>query len=248
MSEEKQYAGYGVTANTEKASDSEIKSLEPGIHEDVEFKGAFFEKLKDDSEAPSLFFVVEKDGAQIRDVLFAVDIERVKENYEKYPPEPAKRANPALELKKGDIPTLAQKIGMKFQMFNTRLNEYMDNLITDDEAKLTGILDSYEAIAKAVIEKLNPCIGVKCRVKVVLNDKNYSAFPAFGSFLERMEVPKEQSNLKMKDSDKTVATSNDAPPPNIAGAASAATPPPPNTGGQTATAAPPPPPPPPPSA
>lgn len=198
--------GYGTTKSTPKASDNEISAIPPGIHEDVVFKGAFFEKLKDDSESEVLHFVFEKNNQQIRDVLFPIDIDRIRDNYEKYPPEAVKRSNPELGLNKGDVPTVEQKIGMAFQLFNTRLNEYMDNLISDDEQKLTGILDSYEAIGNAVIARLEPYKGKMCRIKVVLNNKDYSAFPAYGSFLESMEVTTALSGLKIKPSDKMQAS------------------------------------------
>ena len=227
--------GYGVTENTKSPDEGGFSSLEPGIHEDVTFTEVKLEKLTDTSENEVLMLIFTKDGASVRDVIFPVDPQRIADNYDKYPVNPSKVKDDSVGLAKGDVPTVEQKIGQAFGRFNTRLSAYLSAFIKDDKAALTGNFDSYEGICNAVIEKLTPFISSKVRVKVVLNQDDYSAFPAFGSFIE-FEIPKNLSKLTINRSDK-MERGSAAPGGSVA--------PPPGMSAPSGNSAPPPPPPPP---
>lgn len=241
MSEEKkpiQGYGYGVTETTKSVDEGGFNALEPGIHDGVTFKEVKLEKLTDTSESEVLMLIFEKDGASVRDIVFAVDPQRIIDNYDKYPGKPSKVKDDSVGLAKGEIPSVEQKIGQAFGRFNTRLGAYLNAFIKDSTAALTGNFDSYEGICNAVIEKLTPFIGSTVRLKVVLNQDDYSSFPAFGSFIE-FEIPQNLSKLSITRGDKMERGSSVPGSGNVAS-------PPPGMSAPAGNTAPPPPPPPPP--
>ena len=101
-----------------------------------------------------------------------------------------------------------------------------------------------QPICNAVIEKLTPFIGSEVRIKVVLNQDDFSSIPAFGSFIE-FEIPENLSKLVIGRGDKTErgsaapggAPGNVAPPPGMtapSGGNSVPPPPPPPPGAKKA--------------
>lgn len=194
--------GYGITSSTPTNASESSLPIPPGIHEDVVFKGAFFGEVSDNLDRKALYFEFEKDGKMLRDVMFAVDPNKSQEIYDSNPQKPAKRANPLINLAKGDIPTFEQYLGIQYIEFNKKLNEYATALIENEKDRETGIVNSYEELSSAVIKILTPKIGTKCRLKVVLNRSDYSSIPRYGSFLEPMTVSSVNSNLMITKSDK----------------------------------------------
>jgi hypothetical protein len=240
MSEDINY-GYGVTENTSDVSGG--GSIPPGINEDVTFVKATFERLTDDEDKDSLLMLYfEKDGGSLRHLIWPIDVERVKQNYEIYPPKESRRDVPHLNLKKGDTPTVAQQIGLRFDEFNTRIKHILNAFLKDDKKSQTGVVSNYEHLSQVVIEKLTPFFGTQIRLKVVLNDKGYSTTPDYGPFVES-NVPIGDSKLKIGPKDIVSVTQRpsgglpqasgmSAPPaPGIPSSAPPPPPPPPGSAG-----------------
>lgn len=235
--------GYGVTTDTPKESTG---SIPPGINEGVTFVNCGFERLTDDeTKDPVLCFNYELDGALLRDVMFPIDPEQIGERFEQKPPGPSKISIEQIGLKKGDVPTLQQVVAQRFLNFNKKIKQILDAFIKDENAALTGNLDSYQKYGEAVIEKLQGFFGKKVRLKVLLDDKNFSTIPYYGKFIE-YEVEESKSKLQIGAKDKVQISGPAAggAPPQMAGAA----PPPMSTASTAAPTAPPPSAPPPPPA
>jgi hypothetical protein len=233
MSEKIKY-GYGVTAETPTAEAS-AGAIPAGINEDVTFVSATFERLTDDETRPKLLMLnFEKNGAKLRDVTFELDIERMQENFDKYPPKPVGRAYEPLGLAKGDIPEVGQYIGIRFEWFNTRIKHILNCFLKDEDKAQTGDVNSYAEIVAVVLKKLKPFHGKTVRLKVTLNKDDYSELPNFPLF---MEYEVETTQLKIGKRERIVpntagaagapASSGTAPPPPSAMSAPQAPPPPP---------------------
>jgi hypothetical protein len=219
MSEELNY-GYGVTTETSDLSSG--GAIPPGINEDVTFVKASFERLTEDESKDKLLTLhFEKDGAILKEVIWPVDVQRVKEMYEQYPPDAVKREFTHLGLKKGDTPTVTQQIGIRFDELNSRIKHVLMAFLKDEKAAITGAVSSYEQLSNVIIDKLTPFFSKPVRLKVVLNKSNYSTIPPYGPFVE-YQVPLELTRLKIGPKDVVSAAARptgNTPPGMPTGAA-----------------------------
>ena len=204
---------YGVTKQTEDLSTSGSNVLNPGIHENISVL-VEFKKLKEDSQNELLMVTYRNTkGEEIRDILWPIDdqkeIERNRNNRLdlKYPMTVA-------NLKTGEplvIPAgpLADEhvLPRAYHEFGQKIFHIGKAIIGEERAsKLTG--NTYAQFgANMARECANN--GALCRLKVVLNYKDYSSTPRYGAFLENMaDVP--QTKLKIVPSDKMERTVPDA--------------------------------------
>lgn len=232
--------GYGVTQDTQDLSTGGTV-IPPGINEDVTFVSAELGHLTDDTSKPKVLMInYEKNGLELRDVIWPVNPEREK-SYAEGSPRQSKISIPDIGLKKGDIISGDQAVKIAFMDFNRKIKHILKAFLKDDRAAETGNVGSYEELATIFSGKLKPFFGKKVRLKVTLNKDDYAEIPKYGAFLE-YDVPKEESQLKLGDRDRierSTPTTETASENGTATSSSGTTaPPPPKTQAPPAAPAP----------
>lgn len=89
-----------------------------------------------------------------------------------------------------------------------RINAIVTTFIPEEEFRKVKA-DSFEEFARATIKALGESYkGVKIRIKVVYDRRNFTALPRYTNYtwIEKMTVPKEESEIKIFTSDKLTKT------------------------------------------
>lgn len=197
---------YGVSATTEDLS-SGGGSIAPGIHENVTVN-VEFKKLKEDSSAPLLMVTYTANGAELRDIIWPINEQSEVENNRKQRLE-IKRAivvSPTLTIPKGMLAD-EHVLPRAHYLFGQKVFHIGKALIGEEAAKnLNG--NTYADFAANMV-KACANNNANCRLKVVLNKRDYSDVPKYGAFLENMAVVPTTA-LKITNSDKMVPTQPDA--------------------------------------
>lgn len=88
----------------------------------------------------------------------------------------------------------------------TRINTIATTFISEEEMRsVTGV--TFADFCKGVVAKLGDSYkGVKIRIKVVYDKRNFTALPSYNNYewIERMTVPKENSKIRILPKDKMV--------------------------------------------
>jgi hypothetical protein len=81
-----------------------------------------------------------------------------------------------------------------------------------DENLLKFKVETFEQLSNKIISVIGDNYkGKLFRCKIIYNNKNYTTFPNYVPFIENMEVPLEQSNLRISGDDKVIKSRADAP-------------------------------------
>ena len=103
------------------------------------------------------------------------------------------------EPKDADDARLNQKITNQIKRFKHIAKRYM----TEDE--FDTVINNFDELAQHIFKVFaNRYQGVKVRVKVTYSNNNYTSLPNYVPFIERMDVPKEESKLDILSIDKMV--------------------------------------------
>jgi hypothetical protein len=200
---------YGFDQNTQESAVSSV--LPAGINENVTLQKAEFASMSEGRD-PLLQLTFGNASGSLKVVFWPVDPSSITA------PEGRthRRDVPALGFVKDAPITREDAVKMAFDSFNQRLKHIATKFVTESEAEIQA--NSYADFAQKYVNLMSKA-SVKTtpvRLKVTLNNKGYSQLPAYPPFIESMEVPREQSKLRITQWDKVVrdeeaATVADAP-------------------------------------
>jgi len=89
-----------------------------------------------------------------------------------------------------------------------RVRHILTKIVNEDLIKFK--VETFKQFAEKVIEIVGDNYKDKLfRVKIVYNDRNYTTFPNYVPFIEKMEVEKDKSRLSISGDDKVVKTKSD---------------------------------------
>ena len=110
------------------------------------------------------------------------------------------------EWKPGDVD--AEKLANKQANQIKRIKHIITKFISEDVFVIEA--DSFKEFCESTIRLLgNSYVGVKVRLKVVYSFNNYTSLPNYVPFIEKMEIPKEESKLEILSIDKMTKTQPD---------------------------------------
>jgi hypothetical protein len=89
-----------------------------------------------------------------------------------------------------------------------RVRHILTKIVPEDSIKFK--VETFKQFVEKVIEIVGDNYkGKLFRAKIVYNDRNYTTFPNYVPFMEKMEVEKEKSRLTISGDDKVVKTKSD---------------------------------------
>lgn len=179
--------------NVTNAIESEVRVnnfMGPNIHEDCEFKNT-----KDNSKYPIEFGVSSK-GKKFAAFHFVNSKNEtlIHTEWEPFDEDETKLANKTLN---------------QIKRFKHIITKFVPK-----EAFEGFTVNNFEEFVKKTIQILgNKYIGIKVRLKVTLNNNNFTSLPNYTPFIELMSIPKEKSVLSINTAmDKMVKDSPDNEP------------------------------------
>ncbi len=145
-----------------------------GINQNVRLLGVFFEALRQDGTGGNVlkFNFEDESGRKFRHTEFEVDVERQKQMAKQWGKDPDKQVRNALMGLSG------------------RVKHILSCYIPKDKVVITG--NTWDEFGGNVVSLLGDAFkGVDVRVKLILNNKDYTMFPkqAFRPFIQRMDTP-----------------------------------------------------------
>ena len=155
-----------------------------GINENVKLVDLAYEPAKEGSTNMCLsFYFEDSTGAQLRHTEWPIDVEETK-----------RRA-----VQRGDDPTSA--VQKRAQAQGVRIKHIATKVIPAERAVVSGA-NSFEQYARAVVQLLKPALPAgPFRLKVILNNKDYSSLPPYTPFIERQT--EDPTKLKIDKSERT---------------------------------------------
>lgn len=180
---------YGITKETQNTTSGRIPT---GIHENVSFNGATFNKLSDDKPPVLQYHFTDSEGRTLSHTMWQVDVERVKTNAVNYPKE-HKRDNSVFGFTKGQIITPDEAVIIAGNDFNS-YNKHILNRFFNEEELIEAYknVNSYETFAEATVKLTKSKSGYPLvRLKVVLDyQQKYSVLPKnhYSPFIELQSV------------------------------------------------------------
>lgn len=184
---------YSVTADIQK-KDTSNRYMGAGIHENCELTSIEYKKTDKGSEFIAFYFENEL---------------KEKLSHTEWRVQPTK-----------DINTMNEKESKIYFSLVTaqirRINSIATTFISEESFRnVKG--NTFEEFCKNVINAIGTAYkGVKVRIKVVYDKRNFTALPSYTNYdwIEPMSVPKEQSKIKIVAKDKMVKSA----PKQLAGA------------------------------
>lgn len=145
-----------------------------GINQNVRLLGVFFEALRQDGTGGNVlkFNFEDEAGRKFRHTEFEVDVERQKQMAKQWGKDPDTQVRNALMGLSG------------------RVKHILSCFIPKDKVVITG--NTWDEFGGNVVTLLGDAYkGVDVRVKLILNNKDYTMFPkqAFRPFIQRMDTP-----------------------------------------------------------
>lgn len=145
-----------------------------GINQNVRLLGVFFEALRQDGTGGNVlkFNFEDESGRKFRHTEFEVDVERERSNAKQWGKDPEKQVRNALMGLSG------------------RIKHILSCYIPKDKVVITG--NTWDEFGGNIVTLLGDAFkGIDCRVKLILNGKDYCMFPkqAFRPFIQRMDTP-----------------------------------------------------------
>lgn len=195
---------YGFDQTTQETT--AVSALQPGIVENVFLKEVKFQSMSEGKD-PVLQITFGNNSGTLNSIMWPVDSASVTAR----DGATHRRDVPALGFVKGATITREDAVKMEFDNFNTRLKHIATKFVSEEEANVRG--NSYAEFAKNYVALLDKdeFKSVSLRLKVTLNNKDYSQLPKYPPFVESMDVPREQSKLRITQYDKVVRSTEDAP-------------------------------------
>ena len=145
-----------------------------GINENCTLIGVFFEPLRQDGTGGNVlkFNFADAAGRKFRHTEFEVEADRVKQQAAQWGKDPEKQLRNALTGLAG------------------RIKHILSCFLPADKVVITG--NTWDEFGGNVVSLLGDAFkGVPVRLKLILNNKDYTCFPkqAFRPFVQRMDVP-----------------------------------------------------------
>ena len=145
-----------------------------GINQNCQLLGVFFEPLRQDGTGGNVikFNFVDSAGRKFRHTEFEVEADRVKQSAQQWGKDPDAALRNALTGLAG------------------RVKHILSCFLPADKVVITG--NTWDEFGGNVVALLGDAYkGVDVRVKLILNNKDYTMFPkqAFRPFIQRMDVP-----------------------------------------------------------
>jgi len=145
-----------------------------GINQDCRLLGVFFEALRQDGTGGNVikFNFEDASGRKFRHTEFEVDVERQRQQAKQWGKDPEKQVRNALMGLSG------------------RIKHILSCFIPKDKVVITG--NTWDEFGGNVVALLGDAYkGVDVRLKLILNNKDYTMFPkqAFRPFIQRMDTP-----------------------------------------------------------
>ena len=174
---------YNVTADLQKKDTKNLYML-PGIHENSELTSVEYQKNESGSEFIAFYFE---------------NPYKEKLSHTEWKVFPRKNIDTLNEKEK----TLYARL-INEQI--ARINKIVTTFISEE--KFRGVeANSFEEFCKKTIQTLGDSYkGVKVRIKVVYDKRNFTALPSYTNYewIEPMSVSKEESKIKILAKDKLV--------------------------------------------
>lgn len=145
-----------------------------GINENVNLVGVYFESLRSDGTGGNVlkFNFEDAAGRKFRHTEFEVEVDRVRANAKQWGKDPEAAVRNALTGLAG------------------RIKHILSCFLPADKVVITG--NTWDEFGGNVVAILGDAYrGVDVRVKLILNNKDYTMFPkqAFRPFIQRMDMP-----------------------------------------------------------
>lgn len=200
---------YGIDEKTQESNVASI--INAGIQDNIKLEGVTFEPLTEGNDPVIKVNFVDEYGSTLQEVLWEVDEQRVRE-YNQGDDKTHSRSNKEKGYVKGEPITDDEAVEMAYDLFNQRAKHIATKFIPEDTIveALKGA-GSYAEFGEAYAGLFTDSRiqNVRVRLKVVLNNKDYSTLPKYPPFIESMDVPKEKSKLEIGNYDRiTKANAN----------------------------------------
>jgi len=145
-----------------------------GIQENINLVGVYFEALRSDGTGGNVlkFNFEDAAGRKFRHTEFEVEVDRVRANAKQWGKDPEASVRNALTGLAG------------------RIKHILSCFLPADKVVITG--NTWDEFGGNVVAILGDAFrGVDVRVKLILNNKDYTMFPkqAFRPFIQRMDMP-----------------------------------------------------------
>lgn len=158
--------GYGIDQDTPEQLGT--APIAPGINENIKLVDIAYEPAKEGSQNMCLSFYFEDEkGSQLRHAEWPIDIDETK----------------ARATKRGDNPEKA--VQKRFQAQGVRIKHIATKVIPEEQVVVPKS-STFAQYAQGVVNLLKPHLPVgPLRLKVLLNNKNYSTLPPYTPFVEK---------------------------------------------------------------
>lgn len=189
MTDQQNY-GYGIDQSTpEQLGTAPIPA---GINENVKFVDLAYEPAKEGSQNMCLsFYFEDSKGAQLRHTEWPIDIEETKQR----------------AAKRGDDPNTA--VQKRFQAQGVRIKHIATKVLPEEQVVVPKS-STFAQYAQGVVNLLKPHLPKgPFRLKVLLNNKNYSTLPPYTPFIET-QVEGEATRLKIGTDEKVTPSGKNA--------------------------------------
>jgi hypothetical protein len=163
---------YEISNTTETPKSN--SPMPAGINQNVRLLGVFFEALRQDGTGGNVlkFNFEDASGRRFRHTEFEVDVERTRQQAKQWGNDPEKSVRNALMGLSG------------------RIKHILSCYLPADKVVITG--NTWDEFGGNVVTLLGDAFkGIDVRVKLILNNKDYTMFPkqAFRPFIQRMDTP-----------------------------------------------------------
>ena len=163
---------YNIDNQTEAPKAS--GPIPAGINENVQLLGVYFESLRSDGTGGNVlkFNFQDAAGRKFRHTEFEVEVDRVRQSAKQWGKDPEAAVRNALTGLAG------------------RIKHILACFLPADQVVITG--NTWDEFGGNVVSILGDAYkGVDVRVKLILNNKDYTMFPkqAFRPFIQRMDTP-----------------------------------------------------------
>jgi len=163
---------YNIDNTTEAPKAS--GPIPAGITENVQLVAVYFEALRQDGSGGNVlkFNFEDSAGRKFRHTEFEVEVDRVRQNAAQWGKDPEAQVRNALTGLAG------------------RIKHILSCFLPKDKVVITG--NTWDEFGGNVVSILGQAFkGVDVRVKLILNNKDYTMFPkqAFRPFVQRMDTP-----------------------------------------------------------
>lgn len=189
---------YGFDQNTQEST--VVSTLPAGINESVTLRSVEYVEMSEGRD-PLLQVTFGSKAGILKYVFWPVDPSKVLE------PEGRnhKKDVPALGFVKDTPITREDAVKMEFDNFNQRLKHIATKFVSEEDAEIRA--NSYADFCQKYVALLNndAVRDIPVRLKVTLNNKNYSQLPKYPPFIESMEIPREQTKLRITQWDKVAS-------------------------------------------